>query len=444
MSEEPKPETPAAETSPEASPDTPAAEGDASPEEEEVDDPNLPTSLFVLPTVANPLIPRLVDLCLDTIINNFEQCTELHLIPKKYHQKILRSIPESIQFKTAVMSIPDGIFWKRMQLSKYPDVPRDPSMKNWKQFFLENYAQDKLENATAQDIDQVFDELSIVGPFVRKLTLKRSPAKVSMFKLFRTFRGLTSLSLVYGEPRRSFAQYEEFDNFEIRAENSATVKDCQIMCQDFINLGKHCSLQEFDMSDNSLGDMAVVKIAEGLFKAFDSLTSLTFAHNEIKQKGAHALGSVLLRNPIRKLDLSDNQIGSQGIQKLCECAKHSTTLEDLNLSSNQIGNNGILFVALFLKESKSIKKLDISGNRISNFKDIIEALNVTTTLVDLNIAVNPIEDEDYEEIQRIVQDPNRREDMILDKLDMRRYDLTDEDFMIKTTETSEAPLLRFK
>ncbi|OHT16819.1 hypothetical protein TRFO_12898 [Tritrichomonas foetus] len=404
----------------------------------------LPKSFNVLPTVANPLIPRLIDLCLNTIIANYESCTELHLVPRKYHQKVLRSIPENISFPIAVMTIPDGIFWKRLMLSQFPDVPRDPARKNWKSFFFENYAARKLENASESNIDEISHELRIIGPFIRKITLTRSPAKISMFKLFRTFRGLKSLSLVYGEPRRNFAQYEEFDSFDIRAEHSATLRDCQVMCADFINLGKYCSLQEFDMTDNSLTDQAVVKVAEGLFKAFNSLTSLTFAHNEIRQNGAHAIGSILLHSPIRKLDLSDNQIGSNGVQKLCECAKQSSTLEELNLSSNQIGNNGILFVALLIKTSKSLKKLDISGNRISNFKDIIEALNVTTSLVDLNIAVNPIDEDDYDVIQKLVQDPNRREDMILDKLDMRRYDLTEEDFMIKTTETSEAPLLRFK
>ncbi|OHT06108.1 hypothetical protein TRFO_25963 [Tritrichomonas foetus] len=414
------------------------------PAEATLPESDLPKSFTLLPTVANPLIPRLIDLCLDTIINNYEQCTELHLVPRKYHQKILRTIPETIPFPIAVMTIPDGIFWKRMMLSQFPNVPRNPAQKTWKRFFLENYAAQKLENATEANIDETFNDLRILGPFIRKITLTRSPVKISMFKLFRTFRGLKSLSLVYGEPRRNFAQYEEFDNFDVRAEHSATLRDCQVMCTDFINLGKYCSLQEFDMSDNSLSDQAVVKVAEGLFKAFNSLTSLTFAHNEIKQKGAHAIGSVLLHSPIRKLDLSDNQIGSSGVQKLCECAKQCATLEELNLSSNQIGNNGILFVALLIKASKSLKKLDISGNRISNFKDIIEALNVTTSLVDLNIAVNPIDEDDYDVIQKLVQDPNRREDMVLDKLDMRRYDLTEEDFMIKTTETSEAPLLRFK
>lgn len=405
---------------------------------------DLPKSFNVLPTVANPLIPRLVDLCLDTIINNFEQCTELYRIPKKYHQKILRNIPETISFPMAVMKVPDGIYWKRLMLSKFPNVPRDPAQKTWKRFFLENYAADKLENATESNIDDIFNDLRIIGPYIRKITLSRSPVKVSMFKLFRTFRGLKSLSLVYGEPRKNFAKYEDFENFDVREQHSATLRDCQTMSSDFQQLGKYCSLQEFTMSDNSLNDQAAVKVAEGLFKAFTSLTSLTFSHNEIYEKGAHAIGSILLHSPIKYLDLSDNQIGSSGAQKLCDCCKQSKTLEVLNLSSNQIGDNGILFVALFLKETKSLKKLDISGNRIHNFKDIIEALNVTKCLKELNISANPINEDDYDEIQRIVTNPNRRPDMALDKIDMRRYDLTEEDFAIKTTETSEAPLLRFK
>jgi Leucine-rich repeat (LRR) protein len=414
----------------------PPADGAA---EAEAPADDLPKSFSLLPIVANRLIPRLQDLCLETIIQNFDQCSELHLIARKYRPKILQTLPITLPLSLAVMTIPDGIYWKRRTLQTFQKIIHDPARKTWKRFFLETYASKRLEDASEATVDEVFNELRVVGPYIRTIKLTRSPCKVSMLKLFRTFRSLKSLTLVYGEPRRSFAQYEEFDNFDIRAENSVTLRDCQVMCQDFIALGKYCSLQEFDMTDNSLNDQSFLRVAKGLFQALVSLTALTFAHNSIGDEGAKAIASCLLNSPIRRLDLSDNRIGHDGIERLCLCAEKCETLEELNLSSNRIGDHGIPFVAHLIETTKALRVLNIAGNRITQFAAVCEAIGKNTTLRDLNVAANPIADEDYAALQTISS-----QSQTLDRVDIRVYELKPEDFDVSTTETSEAPLLRFK
>jgi hypothetical protein len=318
----------AASTAPSAAPSTgsipavPSADPAASPLEAELPPgEDLPKSFSLVPPVANPLIPRLQDLCVDTIIKNFDQCADLHLIATKYRTKILQTLPITLPLSLAIMALPDGIYWKRKTLETFPNITHDPARKIWKRFFLENYASKKLEDATEATVDDVFAELRIAGPYIRELKLTRSPCKVSMLKLFKTFRSLRTLSLVYGEPRRSFAQYEEFDSFDIRAENSATLRDCQVMCQDFLALGQYCSLEDLDMTDNSLNEQSFLRVAKGLFTSGISLKALTFAHNEIGDEGAKAIASCLLNSPIRKLNLTDNRIGYDGIERLCACAE---------------------------------------------------------------------------------------------------------------------------
>jgi Ran GTPase-activating protein (RanGAP) involved in mRNA processing and transport len=211
------------------------------------------------------------------------------------------------------------------------------------------------------------------------------------------------------------------------------------MCQDFLTLGKYCSLQEFDMTDNSLNDQSFLRVAKGLFQALVSLTSLTFAHNSIGDEGGKAIASCLLNSPIRKLDLADNRIGPDGTERLCLCAERCETLEELNLSSNKIGDRGIPFVAHLIEGTKALKILNISGNRISQFATVCEAITKNTTLRDLNVAANPINDDDYVALQNIAS-----QSQTLDRVDIRVYQLKPEDFDVSTTETSEAPLLRFK
>jgi hypothetical protein len=420
-----------------------AAPAATPPEETPVDaeavSDELPKTFSLLPVVANPLIPRLQDLCLETIIQNFAQCSDLHLVPKKYRPRILQNLPITLPLSLAVMAIPDGIYWKRRTLQTFVKIIHDPSRTTWKRFFLESYASRRLEEATEANVEDVFNELRVLGPYIREIKLTRSPCKVGILKLFRTFRSLKTLTLVYGEPRRSFAQYEEFDSFDVRAENSATLRDCQVMCQDFLALGRSCSLQEFDMTDNSLNDQSFLRVAKGLFQGLMTLTSLTFAHNSISDEGAKAIASCLLNSPVRKLDLSDNRIGPDGIERLCLCAERCETLEELNLSSNRIGDRGIPFVAHLIEVTKALRVLNISGNRISQFAAVCESITKNTTLRDLNVAANPINDEDYVAHQNISS-----QSQTLDRVDIRVYQLKPEDFDVRTTETSEAPLLRFK
>jgi Leucine-rich repeat (LRR) protein len=417
----------------------PRGDEPAEPPPDDVPAADVPKSLNLLPPIANPLIHRLQDLCLMTIVQNFDECSQLHLVPRKYRAYILQNLPTTLPLPLAVMTIPDGLYWKRRTFQTFPRIPHDPSWKVWKRFFLENYASKRLEDATEANVDDVFNELRVIGPFIRQIKLTRSPCKVSMLKFFRTFRGLTSLSLVYGEPRRSFAQYEEFDNFDVRAENSATLRDCQVMCQDFLALGRYCSLQEFDMSDNSLNDQSFLRVAKGLFQALVSLTSLTFAHNEIGDEGAKAIASCLLNSPVRLIDLSDNRIGPSGTERICECAMQHDALEELNLSSNQLEDEGLEYVVRYLEKTKSLRNLNIAGKGIAHFAQLCDALTKNASLRLLNVAANPIVDEDYAALQTV-----SGQSQTLDRIDMRVYELKPEDFDVSTTETSEAPLLRFK
>lgn len=402
------------------------------------DSNGLPKSFKVLPPVANPRIPRLIDLCLDTIVKNFTPDTDISQIPRKYHRQILSKIPTDIDLITAVMAIPDGEYWKRRTLDAFPRLSYDPARKTWKRLFIENYAVQQLEQATDETLDDVLKELKIIGPFVSSLTLERTPSKVTVMQLFRNFRTLRNLRLVYGEPHRSFAKYEEFNDFTVAPENGATVKDCQLIGMDFAALGKKCSLQEFDMSDNSLDDKSAEFIAKGLYQ-LRSLTVLRFAYNTMKKSGAHALATVMVNNPVRILDLSHNQIGSEGTNLVAGIAKLAPMLKELNLSGNRIGNKGIIFIALMLKETKSLEKLDISANNISNFGDLIDAIHENTTLVEINLAANPIGEEYLEPLMSI-----HNASGTLMKADVRWYKVTEDDYAIKTSETSEAPLLRFK
>jgi hypothetical protein len=400
-----------------------------------------PISLNVLPPVANPLIPRLVDICLNTVIDNFTVCNKLHLVPRKYQTKILSKLSLKIDLAKAVMMIPDGIYWKRLVQANFPKAPHDPKMTEWKRFYLEQYASKAIEDSTEATIDSLFDTMAVIGPFIRALKIVRCPCKVSMAKLFRNFRCLRKLQLVYGDPRQSFAQYDAFDKFAIQDEMSAGVKDCNLLREDFAQIGSFCALQEFEMSDNCLTDKCAQIIGFGLVH-LKQLTTINFAHNEIGNKGFNNIVQCCKIAPIRVINVSDNRIGGTGVQSLAAVLEKNSTLEELNLSSNKLGDKGMFGITLILEKSTTLKKLDISGNRIEHAGNFCEALTKNQSLTVLSLAANPFVHEDLLAISRTIDQLKNSDECRFEDIDLRAYVTDENDYIIKTTETSEAPLLR--
>ena len=408
-------------------------------------DESLPKSLSVFPPVANPLIPRLVDLCLNTIIENFtnSECSKLALIPRRYQAKILSKLSLDIDLPLAVMTIPDGIYWKRLVQAKFPRVPHDPRMTAWKRFYLEQYASKALENTDPSEIDNFFETMQVIGPFIRTLKIVRCPTKVSMARLFRCFRNLRKLELVYGDPRKNFAQYEEFDKFSMQDEMSASVKDCTALREDFAQIGSFCALENFKMSDNSLSDKCAQIIGFGLIH-LKRLTTLNFSHNEIGNKGFNNLVQCCKSAPIKEIDVSDNKIGGTGVQSLAAVLEKNSTLEVLNLSSNKLGDKGMFGISMILEKTTSLKRLDISGNRIEHLGNFCEVITKNQTLKSFSIAANPIVYEDLEHLNQTMENIKNTDPYKFEEVDLRTYHNYEEDYVIKTTETSEDPLLRIK
>lgn len=111
----------------------------------------------------------------------------------------------------------------------------------------------------------------------------------------------------------------------------------------------------------------------------------------------------------------------------------------MSLCGNRIGDRGFEFIATLIQDTKSIEILDISANNISNFQDTLPAIQATTTLVSLNLAANPTPENLLKHLLNIHNATGS-----LAKIDVGSSQVAKEDNSVKTTETSEAPLLRFK
>ncbi|XP_062389620.1 NACHT, LRR and PYD domains-containing protein 12-like [Sardina pilchardus] len=140
-------------------------------------------------------------------------------------------------------------------------------------------------------------------------------------------------------------------------------------------------LRELDMSDNDLQDEGVELLCAGLRDPQCKLETLRLNRCHLSQANCEMMASVLQRTPslFKELDLSDNDLGDEGIDLLCvglwdpQCK-----LETLRLSLCVVTHKGCSFLATALKSNPSyLKHLDLSCNHPgeSGVRDLTERLN---------------------------------------------------------------------
>ena len=130
--------------------------------------------------------------------------------------------------------------------------------------------------------------------------------------------------------------------------------------------------------------------------------------------------------PLEKLDLSNNNIGILGIEKIIEnLISDSCKLKKLNLAKNYLGNDGITKLSECFKYNKSLVSLNVAENHIFNDGLINFANNIiyknNKTLKKLNFKYNPITDEGIIKFCSILK--NEPDDRFV-KIDFRMIPIT--------------------
>ena len=78
--------------------------------------------------------------------------------------------------------------------------------------------------------------------------------------------------------------------------------------------------------------------------------------------------SLFFNSPLKKLILTDNQVGDEGARALSEGLKANKTLEELylngSLNRGNIGPEGAKYIAEMLKVNSPLTSLDLQSNLI--------------------------------------------------------------------------------
>jgi len=128
-------------------------------------------------------------------------------------------------------------------------------------------------------------------------------------------------------------------------------------------------LKKLGMSSNDLRLAGTTEFCHLLEHGRCALTSLDLSANEIADAGAELVASALSRNPNSKLEhlsLSDNSIHDNAIKRMAEAIQaNQGLLSHLDLSANSVSDQGVSLLLPALDQNAILTHLDLSSNNIT-------------------------------------------------------------------------------
>lgn len=140
---------------------------------------------------------------------------------------------------------------------------------------------------------------------------------------------------------------------------------------DIINLSKafkkNSPLISLDLSGNNISSNGIESLSKTLTKNAKQLETLNLDSNKIDARGVRSIAAMLSTVKLKSLMLAYNQCG-EGIRELVEQIRTdpNTHLEMLNLSKNNINTIDAMFIVRLLESNQSLKTLNLYGNTIGS------------------------------------------------------------------------------
>lgn len=197
------------------------------------------------------------------------------------------------------------------------------------------------------------------------------------------------------------------------------ISDCHLGLPELCDMLKYSySLHTLNLSRNLFDDQACTVLAEFL-RTDTQLRELYLHHNQITQQGAMELFASLQYNNtkldtlnlesnhitlnnnynvpempnLKMLILASNPLGVPGMQALTGMLTNKrSTLKWLDLSETEVGDQGVALLAQALAVNCTLEHVMLSGNGLSDeaAKSMAWMLENNTTLLGVDMALNPI------------------------------------------------------
>jgi len=137
---------------------------------------------------------------------------------------------------------------------------------------------------------------------------------------------------------------------------------------------------ELDLSNNQITSQGVSILASALHKN-TTLKALSLLSNHVCDKGIHSLAEALSvhNSTLTMLGLGSNEITDEGVKYVAQILRTNHTLIALTLQNNRIGSQGVeLLMETLTRFNRKLEILNISSNTLINDSCVDSVINMLT------------------------------------------------------------------
>ncbi|KAM8938501.1 dynein regulatory complex subunit 5 isoform 4-T7 [Lycaon pictus] len=293
------------------------------------------------------IVPLLTELCIQHIVENFQNNPILKQLLPEHQQKVLNHLSPDLPLTVTANLIDDENYWRRCCMQRWPVCHVARHGGSWKRLFFERHLENLIKHFIPSTTDPavILDLLPFCRNYVRRLCvdqflppvqlplqpwngeLSDSGSEAEMeqptgdhYQLRDLVAGLShleELDLVYGV--KDCGMNFEWNLFLFTYQDchslAATIKACH-------------TLKTFRLTRSKVDDDKARILIRSLLD-HPALEELDLSHNLIGDRGARAAAKLLSHSHLRVLTLANNQVLTV-----------NTTLTSINLSCNHIGLDG--------------------------------------------------------------------------------------------------------
>ncbi|KAM9435515.1 dynein regulatory complex subunit 5 [Clarias gariepinus] len=356
------------------------------------------------------VVPSLTQLCLNNIVQNFEDNPVIEKLLPKHKAFVLEKLPPSLPLTLTANLISDESYWKRCCQSRWTVCDVSEYGDSWKRMFFERHLENIIEHFIPDmtDIQSVLELVPLCRDYVKRLKISQLLPPVKEPMAFEESDGADSVSDFYTEG----SSMDHFD-FRILLDKLSSLEELQLMygvkscgmnfewhlfqftlrdCQSMAEAVKSCkTLKVLRIHRSNVDDEKCRMLVKHLLD-HASLLELDLSHSLIGDRGARAIGKLLNRSCLKTLNIYDNQISGPGAQALAHALSKNNSLVSLNLRLNQIGDEGGQAIAHALLNNRTLVNLQLGANEMTEptATAFSQVLVQNTTLRRLNLSCNKL------------------------------------------------------
>ncbi|DBA99337.1 TPA: RNA-DNA hybrid ribonuclease [Trebouxia sp. C0006] len=167
---------------------------------------------------------------------------------------------------------------------------------------------------------------------------------------------------------------------------------------------ENSTLQKLDLENKGISSKGAASIAAAIH-GHQSLQQLVLAHNHLSDEGVRLLQPALAL--LRRLDLRECNIGSQGAQCIATALRETDSLEVLRLDDNPLAEQGGSTLAAGVWQCQSLRELHLCNTGIGDegLSRLAQALPHASQLTYLDVSACSIGDEGVSDLADAISDP---------------------------------------